>query len=258
MKPYYEADGVTIYHGDAIDVSCALDNATVDVVFTDPPYSSGARNAAQMRSRGSMRRADGKYGRDRWIGSDNLTSHGFQMLVRLLAVECLRLTVKDGHYFSFIDWRQYPVLAGMTESAGWTIRSLLVWDKGSYGMGNGFRQQAEFCLHASHGVADNFLRHDIGTVITLPRPKADIHPTQKPEAFVEIALSAVPGDRVFDPFMGSGTTLIAARALGRRAIGADNREEYCEIAARRLAQTDLFTGPGRTAPQPETFDQEAV
>ncbi|KKL07884.1 hypothetical protein LCGC14_2581510, partial [marine sediment metagenome] len=82
MKPYYEADGVTIYHGDALEVASALGEATVDVVFTDPSYSSGARNAAQMRSRGSMRRAEGKYGRDRWIGSDNLTSHGFQMLMR--------------------------------------------------------------------------------------------------------------------------------------------------------------------------------
>ncbi len=86
MKPYYEVDGITIYHGDALDVVSGLDDASVDVVFTDPPYSSGARNAAQMRSRGSMRRATGKYGKDRWIGSDNLTSHGFQMLVRLLAV----------------------------------------------------------------------------------------------------------------------------------------------------------------------------
>ena len=239
LQPYYEADGVTIYHGDCLEVAAELETGSVDVVFTDPPYSSGARNSVQIRSRGSMRRAEGKYGRDRWIGSDNLTSHGFQMLMRLLAVECLRLTVKDGHYFSFIDWRQYPVLAGVVESAGWAIRSLLVWDKGSFGMGNGFRQQAEFCLHASHGIGDNFVRHDIGTVIKLPRPAADVHPTQKPEAFVAIALSAVPGDRVFDPFVGSGTTLVAARVAGRRAIGIDNREENCEIAAERLAQTVL-------------------
>ena len=101
------------------------------------------------------------------------------MLVRLWAVECYRATKMDGHLFSFIDWRQWPVLAAAVESAGWTLRACLVWDKVNFGMGNGFRQQAEFILHASKGTADNFIRHDIGTVLTFPRESADLHPTQK-------------------------------------------------------------------------------
>jgi DNA modification methylase len=128
------------------------------------------------------------------------------------------------------------VLAAAIESAGWSLRACLVWDKEWFGMGNGFRQQAEFILHASKGVADNFLRHDLGTVFREKRAAADVHPTQKPSGLVRDLLSAVPGDLILDPFMGSGTTLRAAKDLGRRAVGIDIEERYCEIAAKRLAQ----------------------
>lgn len=240
MKPYYESGGITIYNADCLEVMETLQPGTVDVIFTDPPYSSGARQSAQMRGRGSMRREEGKHGSDRWFGTDNLTAHGFSMLVRLLSVEALRLTKKDGHLFSFIDWRQWPVLAGATESAGWYLRGCLVWDKVHFGMGNGFRQQAEFILHASNGVADNFIRHDLGTVFRQERHSEDAHPTMKPERIIGDMLSAVPGDLVLDPFMGSGTTMVAAKHLGKRGIGIEISEEYCELAAKRLAQEVLF------------------
>lgn len=239
MRPYYECDGITIYHGDALTVLAGMDDGSVGAVFTDPPYSSGARNAATLRARGSMRREEGDFGREDWIGSDNLTAHGFTMLVRLLGVETLRVVERDGHLFSFIDWRQLPVLQGALESAGWSPRALLVWDKLHFGMGNGFRQQAEFILHASKGTGDNFLAHDTGTVIRERREPNEIgHPTAKPVAVVQRCLRAIPGS-LLDPFMGSGTTLLAARNLGRRAIGIEIEERYCEIAARRLDQTVL-------------------
>jgi site-specific DNA-methyltransferase (adenine-specific) len=242
MKPYYDQDGITIFHGDALDVLAGMETNAVGAVFTDPPYSSGARNAATMRARGSMRREEGEYGKDDWIGSDNLTAHGFTMLVRLLGVETLRVVARDGHLFSFIDWRQLPVLMGAFESAGWSPRALLVWDKIHFGMGNGFRQQAEFILHASKGTGDNFAEHDTGTVLREKRQQDEIgHPTAKPVGVVQRCLRAIPGD-VLDPFMGSGTTLLAARNLGRKAIGIEIEERYCEIAARRLDQTVLALG----------------
>lgn len=240
MTPYYSDDYVTIYHGDCLRLMDQIVSESVDVVFTDPPYSSGARNAGMLRARGSMRRnaeAD-----DSWIGGDNLTAHGFAMLVRLIGVETLRVTRRDGHFFSFIDWRQSPVLQGAIEASGWSPRALLVWDKIHYGMGNGFRQQCEFILHASKGTGDNFLRHDLGTVFRDKRqPDSLGHPTVKPAAVVELCLSAVPGD-VLDPFCGSGTTLVAAKNLGRRAIGIEIEERYCEIAAERCRQEVLDLG----------------
>jgi len=244
VKPYYEEAGITIYHGDCLKILSEMEGCSISSTLTDPPYSSGARNAASLRARGSMRRSEGKFGGDRWIQTDNLSSHGFAMLVRLLSVELLRVTVEDGHMLSFIDWRQWPVLAGSIESAGWSLRSCLVWDKKSFGMGNGFRQQAEFCLHASKGTGDNFQRHDLGTVFREPRSKEDCHPTMKPLSMSTAVLSALPKGTILDPFMGSGTTLRAAKDLGRRAIGIEIEEKYCEIAAERLRQEVLPLGAG--------------
>lgn len=242
MRPYYEHGGITIYHGDCLNIMAELGADSVGVVFTDPPYSSGARNAATIRNRKSMRREEGAFGLDDWIGGDNLSGHGFAMLVRMFGVESLRVVARDGHLFSFMDWRQLPVLQGALEAAGWSARALLVWDKIHFGMGNGFRQQAEFILHASKGTGDNFLRHDLGTVFRDKRQSNDIgHPTVKPTAVVEQCLSAVPGF-ILDPFMGSGTTLLAAKNLGRSAIGIEIEEKYCEIAATRLSQEVLNLG----------------
>lgn len=111
-------------------------------------------------------------------------------------------------------------------------------------MGNGFRQQAEFILHASKGTADNFIRHDLGTVFRAKREAWDIHPTMKPEIVVGEMLSAIPSSLILDPFMGSGTTLRAAKDLGRKAIGIEIEERYCEIAAKRLSQGVLDFNAG--------------
>ncbi len=237
MQPYYADEAVSIYRADALAFLWSMPDDSVDVVFTDPPYSSGARQSAQMRARASMRRDEGKFGaREKWFGSDNLTAHGFTMLVRLFAAEALRVTKPDGHLFVFIDWQQLPVLQGAIAAAGWSPRALLVWDKMDFGMGNGFRQQCEFVLHCSKGVGDNFLRHDLGTVIREKRPPGDIYPTEKPVGPIEQWISAVPGDLVIDPFCGSGATLKAAKRLGRKAIGIDQSRRACEIAAEECRQ----------------------
>lgn len=91
MTPYYERDGIVIYHGDCLQVLESMENDSVGVVFTDPPYSSGARNSAALRSRKSMRREGGAYGQDEWIGGDNLTARYCQLAAKRLDQGVLKL-----------------------------------------------------------------------------------------------------------------------------------------------------------------------
>lgn len=187
-----------------------------------------------------MRSTGSKYGkRENWFATDNLSGHGFAMLCRLVAAESLRLTVDEGHLLSFIDWRQWPVLAGTIESAGWGLRAACVWDKCAFGMGNGFRQQAEFIVHASKGLGDNFVRHDLGTVFRYSRDLVTDHPTAKPVPLLCDLISALPGRVLLDPFAGSGSAGVAAKALGWRAILIELAEQNAELAARRVQKLDI-------------------
>ena len=128
---------------------------------------------------------------------------------------------------------------------------MVVWDKGPMGMGHHYRRSYETVLVAQRGGAsckwyakskdvENVIRpgdYGIRKII----PSADQHPTEKP---VELAahfinLHSLPGEIVLDPFVGHGSTLVAAKRLNRRAIGIELNEEYCKIAVKRLSQMQM-------------------
>ena len=108
-------------------------------------------------------------------------------------------------------------------------------------MGNGFRRQHELICHASKGVPLVFDR-SCGDVLRYSREPPTNHPSPKPEDLMRSLINVVTeeGGTVLDPFMGGGTTLRAAKDIGRKAIGIEFEEKYCEIAADRLSQGVLF------------------
>jgi DNA modification methylase len=238
--PYYEADGATIYHGDALDVLADM-TTPVDAVVTDPPYASGSRLEAAKSSSGAMLRA-GRFA-DRPIELDQMTTTGFVWLMRAVAMGVRPLLPDGGSLLSFIDWRQWPNLVGALETCNYRVQGMVVWDKGSIGLGNGFRAQHELVCHASKGVP-TIHNNATGNVLRAPRQEPVDHPSPKPESLMARLIEVVtpPGGLVLDPFMGAGTTLRAAKNAGRRAIGIESEERYCEIAAARLAQGVLDFG----------------
>jgi hypothetical protein len=149
MNPYYDRDGITIYHGDCLDVLADLE-IPVDAVVTDPPYASGSRTEAGKSSSGAMLRA-GRFA-DRPIDLDQMTTTGFVWLLRAVAYRCYDMLPEGGSFMSFIDWRQWPNLVGALETCNLRVQGMVVWDKGSIGLGNGFRTQHELVCHASKGV----------------------------------------------------------------------------------------------------------
>jgi site-specific DNA-methyltransferase (adenine-specific) len=180
---------------------------------------------------------------DRPIDLDQMTTVGFVWLMRAVAQGCRPLLVDGGSFLSFIDWRQWPNLVGALETANLRIQGMVVWDKGHFGLGNGFRSQHELICHASKGVPTIYDK-GIGNVLGFRREAPVDHPSPKPEGLMRRLIEATvpPGGLVFDPFAGGGTTLRAAKDCGRRAIGVEIDPAYCRVAVDRLVQSNLDLG----------------
>lgn len=236
MKPYYQDDLVTLYHGDCRDVIGSLE--CIDLLVTDPPYSSGARRDAEKQVRGSMLREGDD---EDWFSHDAMTAWGFSWFLRSVLGALRDRLPKGSHLYVFTDWRQQPNIYGMLEATGYRVNHSLTWDKQHYGMGAYWRNQHENIVFASCGTPKPMLDRGMGSVLRHRgvSPDSRVHPTEKPEPLLLDIIRAVPGDVVFDPFAGSGSTLVAAKRLGRRAIGVELEEEHCEVAANRCRQGGL-------------------
>ncbi|GIX31385.1 MAG: hypothetical protein KatS3mg124_1857 [Porticoccaceae bacterium] len=154
----------------------------------------------------------------------------------------LRLARHGASALAFCDWRGYPMLMRILGAVGWSVRGLLVWDKGrgTRPFKNGFRAQTELIIWARKGLApdrdppvylDGVFRH--------PSPPRVHHMVEKPVGLMrDLVEICPPGGVVLDPFQGSGTTGVAALMSGRSYIGIEAIDAYHEIACQRLAEAE--------------------
>ena len=225
MQPYYDEGGITIYHADCLDVLPNLPSA--GLVVTDPPYTFGLASIANGKSGTWADLMNNAYWYAEWLK------------------EIRRLTEnQQGAAWVFHSWRTMPVLMRAVESIQWAITSNLIWDKCWIGPGGpqGLRPSYEMVALLCHG---DFSLGNRG----LPdiwkskwsSHKQTGHPAEKPVALIGKMIAESGGSGVvLDPFMGSGTTLLAAKQGARSAIGIEAEERYCEMAVKRLAQGELF------------------
>ena len=215
MKPYYADDLVTLYCGDCREVVPTLSG--IDAVITDPPYGMAWAFSGQGSGKGAQ-------------GGTESRTKGMTV-------------VGDDEDFDPTPWLAYPivVLWGMHHYPQKLTRgSVLVWIKKYPDAFGTFLSDADLAwMKGGHGVY-------LSQTVNPARFQAEkAHPTQKPVEIMEwcITKAKVPhGGLVLDPFAGSGTTLVAAKNLGRRAIGIEIEERYCEVAAQRLSQGVLDLG----------------
>lgn len=235
MKPYYQDDSVTIYHGDCREVLADVLPAEPAVWLTDPPYSSGGFQEAG-KAAGSIGTTRELTDDDR-LALDTLSTRGYQRLMR----EVLRNARHCDEIGVFTDWRMWVHTADAIEDAGFMMRAMVVWAKPGGGIGRPWLNAHELLAFGMKRAAN---KDRIGqpNVITCPRSGNKLHPTEKPLHLIQTILGNMADGVVVDPFMGSGTTLMAAKNLGRRAIGVDVRESYCEAAALRCSQETLALG----------------
>jgi site-specific DNA-methyltransferase (adenine-specific) len=242
--------------GDALNQTMMLDDNSVDAFIMDPPYASGSFSEAGR----SMGLVQGLVDKTTWFDGDGMGTAGIVFLIRNFAFEASRKMKQGGWLLCFCDFRQVVNLVPPIESAGLRFRSLIVWDKGSGGMGTCFRPQYELVMAFSRGSPDV---HDatITNLITAKRVlKEKQHPTQKPvDLMAKLIRATTPVDGlVVDPFCGSGTTLVAAALTGRRAIGFERSPDFAQVAINRLAEEAgaASNGVPTVAMQPQMFKAE--
>lgn len=209
MSPYYEEDGIVIYHGDCREILPSLPR--VDLVLTDPPFGVGVEYPSFVDSPAEC---------------SILLRDTIPLLRKLSAVVAVATGIKQIWMYPPADWILAHFNPGGERLSPWGFTCwmpVLVYGADPYlKLGLGSRPDA-FVLRPSTYVAPE-------------------HPCPKHLsvwAKVLNRVSAKPEDMVLDPFMGSGTTLRAAKDLGRKAIGIEIEEKYCEIAANRLRQEVL-------------------
>lgn len=233
MKDYKSTlFGYHLIEGDCLQGLRQIETASVDVIITNPPFSSGGREATKG-IRKSMKRGTPS---EEWFGSDNMSVTGFTFLMRECALEWYRILKPGSHIFVFIDWRIVGHLSTAIESADLLSRGLLVWDKTYFGMGSCFRNQHEFIVHFSKSNPNKPQRRDVGNVFQYKPIRKGDHVTQKPVGLLTKILSVIakPGDTVVDCFNGSGSTGVAALLSGCQYIGIEREPSYIEITKRRL------------------------
>lgn len=234
MKPYFDDGTVQLFLGDCREVLPHLPPA--GILVTDPPYASAAATATTG------------WAKQKWGGN-----WGDMSLVVLMAEATLnaaKLTAEHEVYW-FADHLSYAALVPVFFRRYPVVQSV-VWDRDMLGMGAYYRKQTEFILYCRTRNAPEFASK---TARDLFRIKPDYsereHPAQKPVRLMAELLSNSRPGVVLDPYAGSGTTLVAARMLGRPAIGVEIEERHCETAARRLSQTVLLPDEAACAAAPE-------
>ena len=209
MKPYYNHNGITIYHGNCREILPQLD--PVDLVLTDPPYGLGDK----WRGGAGGKKSSWKIPQEEAMSWDMDVVDGVENLPNISDS-----IIWGGNYYNLPPSRCWLI---------WDKKMNDTWTTG----------QAEMAWTTLDRPIRVFRMAQCEAHQNMDKQ----HPAQKPVGLMKWCLKWHDGDVVLDPFMGSGTTLVACKELGRKAIGIELEEKYCEIAVKRLAQEMLPFGP---------------
>ena len=242
VVPVFEEN--TIVCGDCLDVIAEMPDGCVDLVVTDPPYGKRFHDGG-LGSIPSKKWANpptiSRFAGVKIIGDNVPNPAAIVDLRRVLRV--------GGACYVFTQWMVESIWVDALRTSGLTARNCLVWVKPFHGAGDlktTYGPQHERISYATNGRHELRGKRDGDVWLEPVGPngcfrKGKIHPTQKPLGLCSwlIEKSSDEGDLVFDPFMGSGTTAVAADRLGRRWFGCDVSEEYVAMALERIAKDRL-------------------
>ncbi|AGR57662.1 site-specific DNA-methyltransferase [Salmonella enterica] len=232
----------TLYCGDALTILAQLAQnmpGGIDALITDPPYSSGATHKAGRTTQAPSEKycKDGDYA---GFAGENMDQRSWQFWAQQWLSLACRLVRPEGYAMVFSDWRQLPALTDVFQAGGFVWRGIVPWDKtlSSRAPHTGyFRHQCEYVVWGSCGGLAKSTQGGPwpGMVTCRVNPARKRHMTGKPlPLMAELVKPVAPGSVILDPFMGSGTTGLAALEHGCRFIGIEISEHYFDVACERL------------------------
>ncbi len=246
-----------LYKGDCLEVIERAGIRGVDMVLCDPPYSSGGlfsgSRKASTRSKYTSEDYNGA-ARFQSFSGDNMDQRSFTEFMRM-CLSRFRSVCRNGAICAvFIDWRNLPAMTDAFQMAGWVWRGIVVWDKGiSRPNPDRFRNDCEYIVWGSNGESGGKPYpgcknlpgcYHVKSVSTGQKH----HQTEKPVPLLRKILAICKeGGTVFDPFMGSGSTGVAAIETGRDFIGIELDSGYYDSAALRISNAirRRVNGPGK-------------
>ena len=231
-----------IHHGDCLEVMKDIPDGSVNLVVTDPPYginfNSNYRKHSELKSVGGILND----------GTENIS------FLRSVANEIFRVLRNDSHLYWFTRWDKVDEQKPMLSDLGFDVKNNIIWVKNNWSMGDlkgSYASQYEcilFCNKGAHNLNGVNGRSRHSDIINFDRVPSNnlLHSHEKPIALIDFLIkkSSQKGDTVLDPFLGSGTTAVAAYNADRSYIGIELDNDYYEIANKRInetmAQTNIF------------------
>jgi len=259
ITSYYEEEGIKIYLGDCLEIMKEIPDESIDLVLTDPPYNISQKERKIDRSKiqnRKIRRLVSKrqdkvselcYDFGKW-DFYNSVDEQLEFAEKWLK-ESYRILKMNGQIISFYSKSEISFFESIMLGIGFHVRQTLVWHKTNpvpQIFKVGYMSACEFLTWATKntGAGHTFnyqlgQKHNVFVHPICQGNERTEHPTQKPVKLLKDILNyhTNKNDLVLDPFMGSGTTLVACKELGRQGIGIEINKEYCDIAVRRLKNT---------------------
>ena len=213
------------------NVKRLLGGQHIDLILTDPPYCSGG-----FQESGKAVGSVGTDAKHKIIINDRLSTRGYSALLKSVFGN-----IKSNFIYSFTDWRMWVYLFDIFESSTYSVKSMIVWDKGNPGMGRGWRAQHEIIMWGCNITPPYDRKYGgKGNVIQTKRTGNNLHTTEKPVELLEKLIINTPFVKtVADPFLGSGSTLIACEKTNRKCYGMEIDPHYCDVIVKRWEE---YTG----------------
>lgn len=232
-----EVNNPVLINGDCIEEMAKLPDNSIDLCLTDPPYKivTGGMKSGFSHKTGNIFKNS----------SDGNLFKYHSVPICLWMGDFYRVLKNDAQAYVFVNDKNMRDYLNFCHKTGFKLQNILVWRKNNKVTSRAYMKDCEYILFLRKGAARTIYKPSTPTVLEFKNVKNKIHPTEKPVSLIECLIenSSKANEIVFDPFMGGGSTGVAAKNLNRKFIGIEKDEAYFKIAQDRINQSQCYNIP---------------